>query len=1124
MSLTIAPDEATTRQMQAARPDKSTWLAANAGSGKTRVLTDRVARLLMGGVSPQHILCLTYTKPAATEMQNRLFKRLGDWAMREDASLREELLTLGVEGAIDAKALRHARTLFARAIETPGGLKIQTIHSFCAALLRRFPLEAGVSPQFTEMEDRAAAQLRAEVVDLIANGDQSDVLLNIARFTGGNTLESLTQSVVQHAESFGRPRSRTEFSALFNLKPNDTFDTVLGDVFLGGEVALLGRLSEIASGGSANDQKLATKLMGVTGPNLDTLELLETALLYGAKAKAPFAAKIDKVLTSALNKANPDVVDQVNALALRVEDARSRRVGLIALERTIALNDFANVFLPAYAEAKLRRGAMDFDDLINATRRLLTDRAVSAWVLYRLDGGIDHILVDEAQDTSPAQWQVIQALAREFTSGDGVDDGRERTIFVVGDKKQSIYSFQGADPDGFDRMRADFAERLQAMGTPLQQTSLQHSFRSSSAILGLVDRVFAGRDAAGFVPEEIHKAFHSALPGRVDLWPHVQKVDNSDDREWDDPVDLEAERDHDVVLAERIATEIKAMIDGQTPLPLGGGRARPVHAGDIMILVQRRRRLFNEIIAACKAADLPVAGADRLKVGQELAVRDIVALLAFLATPEDDLSLASALKSPLFGWDEQMLFNLAHGRGGKYLWPTLNARKDHVETREILHDLRNNADYLRPFELIERILTRHDGRRRLMARLGEEARDAIDALLDLALSYERTEVPSLTGFLVWLQSDDPEIKRQMESAGRNIRVMTVHGSKGLEAPIVILPETQARRRRNTQEILDGEDAAIMSVSNDLSPPLVTALKAGLAEKDDQERDRLLYVAMTRAEKWLIVAAAGDLSKDGSCWYSRIQSGMTQIGAMPLIRPEGQGMRHQVGDWDKLNVERAIETPPVDPDLPRWAALPAPVVEPEVGTLSPSNLGGAKALPGEAGLDEEAAMRRGRQVHLLLEHLVARDPADWPDLAERLLSQGEDAAGEAERVLLLDEVRRVLTAPHLRHLFSDQALVEVSVTADLPQIPGARIHGTIDRLIVGNDSVLAVDFKTNAVVPEQTSDIPLGLLRQMGAYAVALEQIYPGRRIETALLWTRNAKLDLLPHDVVTGALETTRPS
>jgi ATP-dependent helicase/nuclease subunit A len=282
--------------------------------------------------------------------------------------------------------------------------------------------------------------------------------------------------------------------------------------------------------------------------------------------------------------------------------------------------------------------------------------------------------------------------------------------------------------------------------------------------------------------------------------------------------------------------------------------------------------------------------------------------------------------------------------------------------------------------------------------------------------------------------------------------------------------------------------------------------------------------MTRAEKWLIVAAGGDLSKDGSCWYSRIQSGMTQIGAMPLIRPEGQGMRHQVGDWDKLNVERAIETPPVDPDLPRWAALPAPVVEPEVGTLSPSNLGGAKALPGEAGLDEEAAMRRGRQVHLLLEHLVARDPADWPDLAERLLSQGEDAAGEAERVLLLDEVRRVLTAPHLRHLFSDQALVEVSVTADLPQIPGARIHGTIDRLIVGNDSVLAVDFKTNAVVPEHTSDIPLGLLRQMGAYAVALEQIYPGRRIETALLWTRNAKLDLLPHDVVTGALETTRPS
>ncbi|WP_375174038.1 double-strand break repair helicase AddA [Pseudooceanicola sp.] len=1123
----MSRDDATQRQVDAARPDRSTWLAANAGSGKTRVLTDRVARLLLEGISPQHILCLTYTKAAATEMQNRLFKRLGAWAMLPDADLRAELDTLGIEGAVDAARLRHARTLFARAIETPGGLKIQTIHSFCAALLRRFPLEAGVSPQFTEMEDRDAALLRADVIERLAEGPEAAVLSRIAMQYSGQTMEELTATVAGHADVLAHRPGREELAAELGLPEGYDEARLLGDVFLGGEIELLKELRTATAGGGSTDSKLSAKLADVTGPDMQTLALLEGCLLTGGSAKSPFSAKIDSVPTKGLQKTDPGrfgpIMDQLNPLMLRVEAARDRRMALAALNRTMVLYDFAAVFLPAYSLAKMLRGAMDFDDLILRARDLLTDRDVSSWVLYRLDGGIDHILVDEAQDTSPEQWQVIQALAREFTSGEGAQDGKTRTIFVVGDKKQSIYSFQGADPSGFDRMRDDFAERLEALGTPLQRMALAHSFRSSPAILSLVDQVFDGRIEAGFSPEERHIAFHEALPGRVDLWPHVEKVENKETGEWDDPVDLPAETDHDVVLARRVAGEIRRMIDARTPLPLGDGKARPVREGDILILVRRRKRLFHEIIRACKAEELEIAGADRLRIGAELAVKDLTALLSFLATPDDDLSLAAALKSPLFGWDERMLFDLAHKRKSDRLWPALDHREDHAATRAMLRDLRNHADYLRPYELLERILTRHDGRRRLMARLGVEAQDGIDALLDQALQYERNEVPSLTGFLVWMQGDDPEVKRQMESAGSRIRVMTVHGSKGLEAPVVFLPETQDRREELRGEVLKGDGRAWWKVNKDEAPARLAELREAALRKQAEESDRLLYVAMTRAEKWLITAAAGNLGSSGETWYDRIRDAMAQLGAVPADMPGGEGLRLETGDWAGVEIEAADEEREVTADLPEWARHPAPQAEGPRRTRSPSDLGGAKALPGEAGLDEEAAKRRGRLVHRLLEHLPGIAAADVAARATVLLGSGPDRAEGAELELLTAEAQRILTAPHLAPLFSDRALEEVSVTADLPEL-GDRIHGTIDRLIVEADRVLAVDFKTNAVVPERVGDIPEGLLRQMGAYAAALTQIYPDRRVETALLWTRTAQLLVLPHDLVMAALQNTMAS
>jgi len=1115
-------DEATLRQIAAARPDRSTWLAANAGSGKTKVLTDRVARLLLEGVDPQHILCLTYTKAAASEMQNRLFDRLGEWAMLDDARLAKHLRDLGHEVSITQEVLDTARRLFASAIETPGGLKIQTIHSFCSAILRRFPLEAGVTPQFTEIEERAATLLRAEVIEQIAAGPEAGVLHALARHHTDATLDELTAEIVRHKSAFRRDLAPDRLAALFGQPPDRDEAKITARVFEGGEAALLSDLLAALRESGTSDRKAAESLAGVTALDDSALPVLEDVFLLKSGENA-FAPKTPDVTsrpfpTNSLRKKHAALCDPLDAWMRRVAGGRAARCALRAMRRTRALHDFARVFLPAYDSAKQLRGWLDFDDLIQRARDLLSHAAVADWVLYKLDGGLDHILVDEAQDTSPAQWQVIERLAREFTSGQGARPDTRRTIFVVGDKKQSIYSFQGADPREFDRMKAEFADRLSNTPTPLQDMEMGFSFRSSPAILDVVNATFRDHQDSGFAPEETHKAFRPAMPGRVDLWPPEEKPEKAEEPDWFDPVDIRAPDDPGAVLARRIAATIRDTIG--TPLPDATGRAaRPVTPGDFLILVQRRSTLFHDIIRACKALGLPVAGADRLKVGAEIAVKDLGALLSFLVTPEDDLALATALRSPLFGWSEDALYRLAHDRGTRYLWEHLRAKADdHPETLALLRDLRDHVDYLRPYELLERILTRHDGRRRLLARLGIEAEDGIDALLSQAMAYERNAVDSLTGFLVWMETDTLEIRRQMDSAGDRIRVMTVHGAKGMESPIVILPDTGARQNRIRGQLAPGDAAVLWRTGAEDAPAVQIARDEARKRAQQAERDRLLYVAMTRAEQWLIVAAAGDLGKDGQSWHDKLRAGLERVGAHAQEFDGGTGLRYETGSWCGLDITEPEATARPEVSVAELYRQPAPEPAPPPAPLSPSDLGGAKALPDERGLDEDAAKRRGRHIHRLLEWLPGTPERDWPDTAARLLSAGEDAARDEELALLLDEATRVLRKPSLARLFKLEALAEVPISAPLDALGGRRVHGVIDRLVIEPRRVRAIDFKTNAMVPERAGHCPEGLLRQMGAYAAALARIYPDREIETAFLWTRTATLMPLPHDLVTRAL------
>lgn len=1108
-------DDATERQVLAATPTASTWVSANAGSGKTRVLTDRVARLLLLGVPPEKVLCLTYTKAAAAEMQNRLFRRLGAWTMLPDADLRTALGELGGTPPKSAQELREARRLFARAIEAPGGLKIQTIHSFASALLRRFPLEAGVPPDFAEMDDRAQAMLCEDILDDLAEGDLAPLVDHIAQHHSGEDFTGLMAEITRQRAGFAQNLALPEALALFDLPAGFNEEALRAKVFLGEEADLIRALIPYLQAGSKTDSKAADQLARLVqkplGPN--DLPALEGVLLYGKSAKDPFAAKLGKFPTKATQQAASALMPKLEAFMTRVEQTRPLRLGLQAATRTAALHAFAKPFLQAYAQEKQQRGWLDFDDLIFKAGALLQKSGVAEWVLFRLDGGIDHILVDEAQDTSPAQWDIIRLIAEEFSAGESARSSVPRTIFVVGDMKQSIYSFQGADPANFEHMADHFGERLTKVEARLNRSELQHSFRTAPAILRLVDQVFdlpERNTGLGGPPK--HFAFHEDKPGRVDLWPAIPKPDKDEDPAWYDPVDRLAADDPDSVLARHIATEIKRACAEET-LPLPDGTRRPLEPGDFLILVQRRSALFAELIRACKQAELPIAGADRLRLGGELAVKDLAALLSFLATPEDSLSLAAALKSPLFGWSETELYQLAVGRGDKYLWEVLR-KSSHTDTLSVLNDLRREADFLRPYELLERVLIRHDGRRKLLARLGPEAEDGIDSLLAQAMAYEGMDVPSLTGFLHWIQTDDVEVKRQLEQGGGVVRVMTVHGAKGLEAPVVILPDTRAPKGGDKGALIQtGPDAPpLWKTRADEAPPVLAAASQTGKERMAEERMRLLYVAMTRVESWLIVAGAGDIERGQHGWYGLIEEAMRSVGAAAFDTPTGLGLRFDLGaDWTRGALITPEPPAQISDDLPPWAwTRVTPPAEP-AKLLSPSDLGGAKALVADGGdYDEATALRRGRQLHLLFEHLPGVEKTARAEVAQNLLAFGTDVASTAEISVLLKDAEEVLDHPDLTHIFTSDAFCEVEISAPIPALDGARILGAIDRLIVRPDWVLAVDFKTNAVVPKTAAEIPEGLLRQMNAYGDALRQIYPDRRVETAILWTAAPNLMKIP--------------
>ncbi len=1103
-------DAATQPQVNAADPRHASWVSASAGSGKTKVLTDRAVRLLLSGTPPQRILCLTFTAAAASNMQNRLFERLGKWSMLPGKDLYDELLDLGERpDSLNQERLRQARTLFARALEAPGGIRIQTIHAFAGGILRLFPLEAGVSPQFKSLDDRSARNLRNDVLNTVSAASPA-VFGRLAEYINFASLQGLVEEIAGSRPAFAQTLADEDAYRLFGLDPAlPSLESLIKSVFTEQDTALISILIKHLGRRPGRDKQAKQKLekLNLASPSRADYDILAGTFLYGIQAASPFEPKINAFPTKAARAELGPLALELDVYMYRVSKIREPVMAADAAAKTIALHRFAEEFLSCYEQRKRRESSLDFDDLIIKTLELLNNPATARWVFHKLDGGIDHILIDEAQDVSRRQWRIITAVAEESASA----RARTGTLFAVGDEKQSIYGFQGAAPEMFEEMRRHFRSRSSAAGRQFTEEDLTFSFRSSPAILNVVDKIFEKRTEPGFGGMAAHRAYRSSLPGRVDIWPVIEPPEETKSPDWYGTELIPKATQATKTLAGYLAREIRRMADPAAAerIPSGGG-SRPVRNGDFLILLRRRNDLFHLIISELKSIGLPVAGTDRMRLSDSLAVQDLRALLSFLATPADDLSLAAALRSPIFQISEEELFSIACPRNDTLWHALLDSESQHGRTVAVIRDLLAQATRMKPYELIEYLLTVHGARQLLTARLGREIAEPLDAFLHQAIAYDENEASSLTGFLEW-SDNDSEIKRRLDQASDEIRVMTVHGAKGLEAPIVILPDTcNMRLRLNREHLLFTEDGVpLWNVPEKERPQLLETAAAAARRQVENEHLRLLYVALTRAENWLIVAGAGKAGD--TSWHRLIENGTfacrpltTKSPGLPKNqRPFTYFLRHSFAEWPAA-APAGVTGQKTLPELPGWVreAVPEPV---QSMPVSPSALGGddpERAENAGDGRRRGNALQRGNMIHHLLERLPGCAQTDRKESARTILRCKRHVFDETLFHEVYAEAIRILDDPKLGFLFGGLSFPEVGITANLAGLGGARIQGCIDRLVVAPDRVLAVDFKSNFNVPKQASEVPEHILRQLGAYQEALEQLYPRRLVRTSVLWTR----------------------
>jgi ATP-dependent helicase/nuclease subunit A len=1123
------------------------FVAANAGSGKTSTLVKRVARLLLDGARPEAILCVTYTKAGAAEMQRRLFETLGEWAVAPDEKLELALAEIAETG----RELSKARALFARALETPGGLKIQTIHAFCEKLLRRFPLEAGVSPGFVVLEDVAAAEVstraRDRVAEMAMNAPDGAVARAYAHFSVQLDWGSFNDMFAAFEARRGviadwvatcaeRGGFGSETWRLCGFAEPEAPREIEAEALSAIDWDTWKRVAETLLGGAAvTDRDLGAAMAGA-GPDKP----------YEA-ASAPFFTKAGGPKARLGTKAVAQPArDWLADEQTRHVETRQRLAAASMAEETVHALTLAITYAAYYEDEKASRGALDFSDLIGRVHNLLSEREDAQWVLYKLDGGLEHILLDEAQDTAPEQWDILRALAEEFFSGAGARP-RGRTVFAVGDEKQSIFSFQGAAPERLAAEAVAFGDMADGAGMSFSPVELLESWRSTPEILSFVDTVFkepaalAGlrpaRNESGGDNQPSQPISHIARrepAGCVELWPLERNIPGEAPSVWD-PVDSEGPTSAAKLLAGRIARAVAAMVTrGDGVLDRQERRMRPCVFGDVLILVRRRSNLFHEIIRALKREGAPVAGADRLKLSEHGVFQDLIALASFACFPADDLVLAGLLRSPFCDVDEESLFDLAFDRRGS-LWGELLRRAGERSAwgaaADRLNWVRAEAERAAPFDFYSRFLGRLDEagrsmRQRLLTRLGAEGEEALDAFLSQTLDAEGRGQRDLETFVAAMAASDIDIKREPEQArGRGdgeVRVMTVHGAKGLEAPIVILPDTTTRATAQAGPLLgDNITGLLWAPRKGDDCAASTAAREAREKATDHESARLLYVALTRARDRLIVCGVeSQKARFERSWYDFVNRAFDESSSHAFaVDGETEGRRHGVDPTTTQRVEIAATAPATPPS---WATRLAPAEPDRTRYASPSSLGDAsvgRAPSPLAAVGGLGRYRRGDLIHRLLQLLPDLPDDQWTAGAARILGRERDLT-DSQRAEMAGAALTVLGDPRFAAVFGAGSRAEVAIAGAARRLPpGLAISGRVDRLVLENDRVLIVDFKSNRPAPPRVEQADPAYVLQMAIYAAVLAEVYPERKVEAVLVWTDGPSLMPVPESMMREALE-----
>jgi ATP-dependent helicase/nuclease subunit A len=1145
-------------QARATDPAATVWVSANAGSGKTYVLSRRVIRLMLEGADPSSLLCLTFTKAAAAEMANRVFEILGRWSVLEEDKLLEEIGEL-IDTSPRPEIAKRARQLFALALDAPGGLKIQTIHAFCEALLHRFTLEANIPGHFEMMDDIDRSMLleeaRNRVIRASLTGKDMERRQLLAKsfetirsIASDDQINKAIDHLIRRRDDFSNwienSAGKNASSALdpmwtdLGLNPQDRPED-LNEAFrsetaydAGNLNALINALRE--KGGISADSALALIEEMQSCSNAGDHHQLRQKLVL-TKGGDPRAYLVstkfltDNGLMEAFREEQAILENQIQQLK-----------GLSALAASEALFTIADQMLMEFANLKETRGLLDFEDLIERAANLLSRTEISQWIQYKLDGGISHVLVDEAQDTSPLQWQIIEAIIQEFFSGTGASS-KTRTLFVVGDLKQSIYSFQGADPGEFLRQFRNIRLKVTASGNRHNVVSLNDSYRSTPEVLSAVDQVFSLEDNRRGLGDAslIHTARkRHTHRGEVLLWEPEIRTAKQEKSDWLAPPDATRIDDAEVRLAKRIASTIKEWIDREEKLP---GREDKIRYGDILILVRRRDRFVEAINRELKRQGLVSAGADRLALNQHIVVEDMIVLGRFASTKMDDLSLAGLLKSPLFGFDDDDLFAIAHGRGKRPLYEAMRqlgreagreSAVGHLKARvtSAVSDLEfivQLADSVPVFEFFARIFARYQLRQKYRRRMGNEVGEVIDGFLQTSINYDSRHGLGLQGFVEWLKAANLELKREVDMRNNEIRVITAHSSKGLEAPIVFLvdPGSAAFSHQHappivTLETTAGQKAWLWQAAKSMkltrAEPAFDMIKADAEE----EYRRLLYVGMTRAADRLILCGyRPEKPPTFSHWLSMVKSGLEAPLADAKSGGElvGESDEHgnflhwrwvigETGRHERLPAESESGQRSELAELPAWLTPVANEQAPP-RPITPSGVMGLFEVDEDStagfALGSEEALARGNAIHDLLQVVPGLEDQQVEKILQSYFAGPGSAIGDALAEEIKMQIRQLMANPEFAPLLRSPGRSEAEITGTI-YLAGKEqmIRGRIDRIVLMDGLVVIIDYKTNQVVPSYCDAIPAQYVGQMALYRNLVQALYPDKRIACKLVWTQ----------------------